>query len=521
MKKAKTIFKPLSIIAIIFFITVCFSFYKLGFTSNAPKDIDLASIISQESSNYNSSINSKPFTLNGSYHINKDLIVPRNRIVELMPGTTLTFNNNTRLIIQGQIIAKGTKDKPITFRSSSDKHFWRGIHIEGNENFQSLAELVHQNFEFDDLADSSKFIPNDFFLKKDQYNIFQYCVFQNIRDKEFYEHKLNNHKAAIEVYNSLVKISNSTFKNIPFIGGIQLKFSFGLIEKNNFHSCGIHKTIHSWNSFTIIKDNSIIQESAAQDCNDGMWIIDSKTAIINNRIIGKGDDAIDFKNSIGILIDNQVEQCKDEGFDIDESSYAVLINNKAQRNYSHGLLVSNNSKVISYQNIFNNNLLNGVQVRNASSFFSYKDKITNNLLGIQCVFDLQKYIDNNRVFYDKFNWYLEYYKKNTIKSNSHKLLNKLQSSVFKAKDALQNISELLAKNPSLLTENKVLFAQMIKNNKGHIVLVQTEIANNKHGDVLQKDYSKIIISNDVESFDKIIPIKKIIELQSTYRNLEF
>jgi len=77
----------------------------------------------------------------GPYIVVSDLLVPQGKTVIIEGGTTLLFANFTGIKVQGTLLARGSKEKPITFTSINDKEYnplsklkpapydWNGIHI--------------------------------------------------------------------------------------------------------------------------------------------------------------------------------------------------------------------------------------------------------------------------------------------------------------------------------------------------------------------------------------------------------
>ncbi len=77
----------------------------------------------------------------GPYLVTSDIFVPAGKVVTIEPGTVFLFKNFTGLHVQGTLLAKGVKSKPIVFSSENDKRFnpestllpnpydWNGIFI--------------------------------------------------------------------------------------------------------------------------------------------------------------------------------------------------------------------------------------------------------------------------------------------------------------------------------------------------------------------------------------------------------
>lgn len=75
------------------------------------------------------------------YYVAGDIYVPQGKTVTIAEGTVLCFKNFTGLHVQGTLLAKGVKDRPVVFTSENDKTYnkrsmvdaapydWNGIYI--------------------------------------------------------------------------------------------------------------------------------------------------------------------------------------------------------------------------------------------------------------------------------------------------------------------------------------------------------------------------------------------------------
>ncbi len=67
--------------------------------------------------------------LSGDILIVKTLTVPEGVKLTIEPGTIVRFepSENNGIVVSGELIAVGTKDRPIQFIPKDGKGFWRGI----------------------------------------------------------------------------------------------------------------------------------------------------------------------------------------------------------------------------------------------------------------------------------------------------------------------------------------------------------------------------------------------------------
>ena len=63
----------------------------------------------------------------GPYHIQGSLIVPRNTTLYIDAGTTVILENNTRLLVRGTIVAKGTEESPVYIGPQPGGTHWGGV----------------------------------------------------------------------------------------------------------------------------------------------------------------------------------------------------------------------------------------------------------------------------------------------------------------------------------------------------------------------------------------------------------
>jgi len=59
-----------------------------------------------------------------------DVIVPSGTTLTILPGTTVLFQEATRMVIRGRLLAEGTPAEPIRFTREADKGYWLGIQFD-------------------------------------------------------------------------------------------------------------------------------------------------------------------------------------------------------------------------------------------------------------------------------------------------------------------------------------------------------------------------------------------------------
>ena len=81
---------------------------------------------------------------NSPYRVTSDLILFPGFVLNLEPGTEVLFEDNTELVIRGEIQAIGTIDDTIRFTSTAGANpSWGGIHIDNLKNGKGTFRFVH------------------------------------------------------------------------------------------------------------------------------------------------------------------------------------------------------------------------------------------------------------------------------------------------------------------------------------------------------------------------------------------
>jgi len=166
------------------------------------------------------------------------------------PGVTLFFNKNTSLIVQGNIIAEGTKDLQILFSPYSYEDAWSGIRI---ENRTAKAK-------------------------------FKFCIVEGV----YLPNDGQNSYGALAVINSLAEIRNCVFRynSTPYGGGLCLITSSAIIL------------------------NNIIRNNEADFFGAAMYIESSAASIINNTIFNNlsyyTGGALVFSNPAATELQNNI-----------------------------------------------------------------------------------------------------------------------------------------------------------------------------------------------------------------------
>ncbi len=189
----------------------------------------------------------------GSYQLNKTLFIPANYKVIIKKGVSLDLIDNASIISHSPIIAEGTKEMPITIFSSNNSG--AGIFV---TNGKKKSVLKHCNF---------------INLSNPNSNIW-------------------NLSGAVNFHETIVEISNATFKNNRCEDGLNIIRSNFTINHSSF-------------------------ENTFSDAFDGDFV---KGSIQNTTFLNNGNDGIDISGS-SISINNiEIKNSSDKAISAGESS---------------------------------------------------------------------------------------------------------------------------------------------------------------------------------------------------------
>lgn len=312
----------------------------------------------------------------GDHFFVEDLVVKKGEALVIMPGANLSFEKNKKILVEGKIIAKGTRENPIIFKSSGD-YFWRGIKI---QNFEKTPEYESywKWFRNGD-AEKEKY----FFNEIKNGNVFTFCQFKDISNEELKLTYDSRWTGALEAYDAALLVSNSVFDNINYLGGVVTQRSHSVIKENEFISNQLHKQINiTHGSVSLIYKNKITPEREdKQGCADGIWLINAAAIVYGNSIEGTADDGIQAGESYAVIGKNSVRKTLNDGIEVDDKkgSYIIFGNNVDSAS-DNGILVDNASAAVMNNESKNSDA--GLTVRNGSTVLASNLVAENNNKGL-------------------------------------------------------------------------------------------------------------------------------------------
>lgn len=277
--------------------------------------------------------------------------VPERSRLIILPGTVIEFRKKDTnrdgigengLLIQGTIIAKGTSENPIIFRSAEKNRQmgdWDSINIMNSDTAQNLIEYCQiedayrgLHFHFSNVAVSGAVLRNNFRGIQFQESIVE------IRGTDFYRNKsglqardseilfsgnvLYQNYIGMNVLRNTIAITDNSFVSNS-LEGIRLREGVPVVEENliagNRQGLLVSDGVYGTYSRNVISHNSetglalkdtenieirgnVLQENGM----NGMNILDSSAFIHSNLISDNGERGIGIQSFQGIITGNNI-----------------------------------------------------------------------------------------------------------------------------------------------------------------------------------------------------------------------
>ncbi|MBU1129769.1 right-handed parallel beta-helix repeat-containing protein, partial [Patescibacteria group bacterium] len=233
----------------------------------------------------------KKLILKNHIDITENIIIPHNTELIIQPDTNINMSTNTSIISYSKVTAKGTKEKPITIKSSDpEKPF--GVFALANEDASN--------------------------------SIFEYVNFEN--GSESYINGIYFSGMFSAYHNNDIIIKNCSFKNAKADDALNFKYSNSSIYDSYFSDNSADAIDYDFMSGEI--SNNIFIKNG----NDSIDTSGSTTLIKNNYIYFSGDKGISFgEKTKAIVINNVIDSCR-IGIECKDSSNSISINNVIANN---------------------------------------------------------------------------------------------------------------------------------------------------------------------------------------------
>ncbi|MEW6602549.1 MAG: right-handed parallel beta-helix repeat-containing protein [Nitrospirota bacterium] len=282
--------------------------------------------------------------------------VPEKIRLVIVPGTIIEFTmkdtngdgiGENGLLMQGVLIAKGTRDNPIIFRSAEVTHSmgdWDAINIMNSDGVQNLVEhcriedaYIGLHFHFSNVMVQGSVLKNNY----------QAIQFQESAVQMKGNHIFHNKSGVRGRDSEVVFTGNHVYRNI---NGVNF-FRTSLASLNN-------RIMWNMNEGLRIREGAVTVQENVIDCNRyGLMINDSFYGrFIGNIITNNFETGVSLKDSDNVdLRENYIQASGFNGINI-LSSGAIIKNNVISDNGERGIGIQSFTGTISENTITGNGL---------------------------------------------------------------------------------------------------------------------------------------------------------------------
>lgn len=294
----------------------------------------------------------------GRIEVNGVVRVPDNSRLVILPGTTVEFrrrdsNNDgigeNGLLIQGAIVAKGTKENPIVFRSAEKQRKmgdWDSINIMNSDKARNLIEHCRiedgyrgLHFHYSNVEVAESVVQNNYRGIQ-----FQESTVEISRTR-FYENK-----SAVQARDSEI-VFNDNVVDRNYSGMNLLRNSLtlkGNSIRNNFRE-----------GLRVREGTPLVERNLIDGNRYGMMVVDTVYGLFDHNAVSHNlESGITLKGTDNIELTGNIVQGNGlNGISIQDSS-AVIRSNLISDNGERGIGVLSFQGVITGNNILNNGLYN-------------------------------------------------------------------------------------------------------------------------------------------------------------------
>jgi Right handed beta helix region/CotH kinase protein len=230
--------------------------------------------------------------IRGDTRLHETLIITKGDMLVIDPGTTVRLDPDVSILSLGRVVARGTSDRPITFRPSVTGKPWGTFALQGegangsdfeHVRFRGGGGATLGRIEYTGMVD----------VHRAQQVTFNNCDFsENVRSDD-----------ALHAAHSNLLIQNSTFLRTNS-DSIDFDYSSGMIANNRFEASG----------------------------NDSIDLMGSAPQIIGNHITGAGDKGISVGEDSRPFVFNNYIVRSQTGIGIKDQSEPFLLHNMITQN---------------------------------------------------------------------------------------------------------------------------------------------------------------------------------------------
>ncbi|MGH7770295.1 MAG: right-handed parallel beta-helix repeat-containing protein [Candidatus Binatia bacterium] len=273
--------------------------------------------------------------LQGHTRLRETLIIPKGDALVIEAGATIQMDPDVSILARGRVVARGTSERPITFRPAIERKPWGSIALqsEGADG----SEFEHVRFQGG----------GGTFLERVEYK--GMVTVHRVKQITFKNSEFSDNVRSDDALNAVH--SNVTIENCVFLrasaDAVDFDFSSGRIANNRFEASG----------------------------NDAIDLMGSAPQIIGNHITGSGDKGISIGEGSSPLVFNNYIARSNRGIEVKDGSEPFLVHNTITQN-TIGILQS--AKNWRYGSGGWGKLINSAVVQNSDDIKSDKDsRLTN------------------------------------------------------------------------------------------------------------------------------------------------
>lgn len=287
----------------------------------------------------------------GRIRVNGIIRVPEKSRLIILPGTLIEFiRNDTNgdgigengLLIQGVIVAKGTPERQIVFRSAEKKKGmgdWDAVNIMNSDGAQNLVEYCRiedayrgLHFHFSNVVVKGSVLKNNYrgiqfqesVVEIDSVDLFENRSGMQARDSEivFRNSRVLRNHSGVNIFRSAVAFKGNVAAN-NLREGLRMREGVPVIEENLFEGnrfgALVSDSVYGSFSRNVVSHNlesgmhlrgidnveisgNFIQANGL----NGINIQDSRAVIRGNHISGNGERGIGITSFDGVIVENDI-----------------------------------------------------------------------------------------------------------------------------------------------------------------------------------------------------------------------
>lgn len=295
----------------------------------------------------------------GRIQVNGIIRVPENSRLIILPGTVIEFSRKDTnkdgigengLLVQGSIIAKGTKENPIIFRSSEKQGKmgdWDSINILNSDKGQNLIEYCQiedayrgLHFHFSNVAVADSVLRNNYRGMQFQESVVEIrgtwfyrnkSAFQ-ARDSEiiFSDNVIYHNYAGMNIFRNSITLRGTLIVN-NYLEGMRVREGLPIVDRN-FIDGNRHGVMVSDAFYGEYKDNVI-----SHNLESGMSLKGTESVEISGNVIqGNGINGMNIQDSSGAIQGNLITDNAERGIGV-LSFQGVITGNNVLRNGLYNL----------------------------------------------------------------------------------------------------------------------------------------------------------------------------------------